>query len=50
MFLGAEVPCSGLRGVEVLVELEGVFAGLLNLGAGVDVEVEVERLCVGSVS
>ena len=50
MFLGAEVPCSVLRGVEVLVELEGVFAGLLELGAGVDVGVDVERLCLGSVS
>ena len=50
MFLGAEVPCSVLRAVEVLVELEGVFAGLLELGAGVDVGVDVERLCLGSVS
>ena len=50
MFLGAEVPCSVLRGVEVLVELEGVFAGLLELGAGVDVGVDAERLCLGSVS
>ena len=50
MFLGAEVPCSVLRGVEVLVELESVFAGLLELGAGVDVGVDVERLCLGSVS